>query len=55
MNKFLTGTLALLASGSVWADALTGDVEKQPLNISAIVMFLIFVVATLFITKWAAK
>ncbi len=55
MNKFLTGTLALLASGSVWADALTGDVEKQPLNISAIVMFLIFVGATLFITKWAAK
>ncbi len=55
MNKFLTGTLALLASGSVWADALTGEVEKQPLNISAIVMFLIFVGATLFITKWAAK
>ncbi|MDO4906809.1 cation acetate symporter [Neisseria sp.] len=55
MNKLLTGTLALLASGSVWADALTGEVEKQPLNISAIVMFLIFVGATLFITKWAAK
>ncbi|MBF0803389.1 MULTISPECIES: cation acetate symporter [unclassified Neisseria] len=55
MNKFLIGIPALLASGSVWADALTGDVEKQPLNISAIVMFLIFVGATLFITKWAAK
>lgn len=55
MNKFLVIMAALSVSGSVWADALTGDVEKQPLNISAIVMFLIFVGATLFITKWAAK
>ncbi|AIL32242.1 acetate permease [Basilea psittacipulmonis DSM 24701] len=38
-----------------FADALTGDVEKQALNISAIVMFFIFVAATLGVTYWAAK
>ena len=41
---------ALMASG-----AIEGAVEKQPLNISAIVMFLVFVGATLGITYWAAK
>ncbi|MDQ1263985.1 MAG: cation/acetate symporter [Campylobacterota bacterium] len=37
------------------ADAISGEVEKQALNMSAIVMFLIFVGATLGITYWAAK
>lgn len=37
------------------ADALTGNVEKQPLNLPAIVMFFIFVAATLYITYWASK
>lgn len=37
------------------APALSGAVEKQPLNITAVVMFLIFVAATLGITYWAAK
>ena len=36
-------------------EALTGAVEAQPLNVSAIVMFLIFVGGTLGITYWAAK
>ena len=40
----------LFASG-----ALEGEVEKQPLNMSAIVMFLLFVGGTLGITYWAAK
>ena len=40
--------LAIAAPG-----ALEG-VQKQPLNVSAIVMFMIFVLATLGITKWAA-
>ncbi|MBP6346095.1 cation acetate symporter [Neisseriaceae bacterium CLB008] len=54
MNKLLP--LALLGfSLPAWADALTGEVEKQPLNIAAIVMFFIFVAATLYITYWAAK
>lgn len=46
----LSGYVGLYAS-----EALGGAVEKQPLNMSAISMFLIFVVATLGITYWAAK
>lgn len=46
----------LLASAGIFAaEALTGAVDKQPLNMSAIIMFLIFVSATLGITYWAAK
>ncbi|MEA1920928.1 MAG: cation acetate symporter [Campylobacterota bacterium] len=37
------------------AGALEGEVEKQSLNMSAIVMFLLFVGGTLGITYWAAK
>lgn len=37
------------------ADALGGDVTRQPLNIQAIVMFVLFVGATLYITYWASK
>ncbi|MEQ1963414.1 cation/acetate symporter ActP [Xenorhabdus khoisanae] len=37
------------------ADAISGNVEKQPLNIQAIVMFMLFVGLTLFITYWASK
>jgi cation/acetate symporter len=50
------GTVALLA-GSSLALAAGGDlgqVDKQPTNWVAISMFALFVVATLFITKWAA-
>lgn len=35
--------------------SIEGDVAKQPLNTAAILMFLIFVGATLGITYWAAK
>ncbi len=48
--------LTLLAAGYAFAgDALGGEVEKQALNMSAIIIFLIFVGATLGITYWAAK
>lgn len=48
--------LALFMSAAAFAgEALSGAVEKQPLNMSAIIMFLIFVGATLGITYWAAK
>jgi cation/acetate symporter len=48
---FLSLTMAMLyASG-----AIEGAVEQQPLNMSAIVMFLLFVGGTLGITYWAAK
>lgn len=45
----LTFPLALFAA------AIQGDVAKQPVNSTAISMFLAFVVATLGITYWAAK
>lgn len=47
--------LALFSAAAFAGEALSGAVEKQPLNMSAITMFLIFVAATLGITYWAAK
>jgi cation/acetate symporter len=47
--------LALSASPVIAAGALSGAVEQRPLNWSAIVMFFIFVMLTLGITRWAAK
>lgn len=49
MNRILL--FLLLGSGAVFA----ADTQKSGLNVSAIVMFLIFVGATLGITYWAAK
>ncbi|MEJ4045855.1 cation/acetate symporter ActP [Erwinia sp. SLM-02] len=46
---------ALLPFGAQAADAITGAVERQPTNVEAIIMFLIFVAATLGITYWASK
>ncbi|MEG2885429.1 MAG: cation acetate symporter, partial [Acinetobacter sp.] len=48
-------SLAALPFSGHAADAITGAVERQPLNIQAIVMFVIFVGATLYITYWASK
>lgn len=58
LTRALTLSLAaslLAASFAAFAGpgAIEG-VEKQPVNVSAIAMFLVFVVATLGITKWAA-
>lgn len=47
--------ILLFASSSAFSDALTGDVERQPVNVQAIVMFLLFVGFTLYITYWASK
>ena len=46
----ILGTVAVFAAG-----AIEGEIEKQALNMSAIVMFLLFVGGTLGITYWAAK
>ena len=55
-NKFILSAALGLLPAQVWAaDAITGEVQKQATNWTAIVMFLLFVGATLFITKWAAK
>jgi cation/acetate symporter len=60
MRRILGYTMAallplLVALPAVAAEALTGEVERQALNIPAIVMFFAFVAATLGITKWAAS
>ena len=57
MIRRLLALLSVAAfAPSVWAaDALTGEVAKQPLNIPAILMFVAFVGATLYITYWASK
>lgn len=58
LRQYAPAALALtgmLASGvAMAAGAIEGEVEKQPLNYSAIAMFFIFVIATLGITYWAA-
>ncbi len=54
MKKIIFAFLALGVAAFA-AGALEGEVEKQPLNISAIIMFLVFVSGTLGITYWAAK
>ena len=40
---------------SVAADVIDGVARKQPVNFTAISMFVLFVVGTLFITYWASK
>jgi len=53
--KVLAGAAALLAAGvALAAGGDLGQVDKQPTNWVAISMFAVFVIATLFITKWAA-
>jgi len=45
----------LLGAAAFGAGALEGDIQKQPINVSAIAMFLVFVGGTLGVTYWAAK
>ncbi len=53
--KAFAGITALLVTGAALAaGADLGQVDKQPTNWVAISMFAVFVVGTLFITKWAA-
>ncbi|ENU99992.1 cation acetate symporter [Acinetobacter variabilis] len=47
--------LTLLSSAMAFAGPDLGAAEQQATNWHAIIMFVIFVGATLFITKWAAK
>ena len=53
--KVLLSIILFLTSSIAFSDALTGDVERQPINIQAIIMFLLFVGFTLYITYWASK
>lgn len=54
-GKSLLLLTGLVSTPLLAADALTGEVQRQPLNVSAIVMSVAFVAATLFITYWASK
>lgn len=53
--QVLIFTLSAGLASAANAEAISGEVHKQPLNLPAILMFLLFVVATLMITYWAAK
>ena len=61
MKRFLLSlaafsTAVLTASAAFAAgDAISGAVEKQPVNVTAIIMFLVFVAGTLGLTYWAAR
>ncbi|UXA34276.1 cation acetate symporter [Proteus terrae] len=56
MRKLLYAiSLFFLSSTIAYASAITEGGEKQPMNIQAIIMFLIFVGLTLYITYWASK
>ncbi|KTR47148.1 acetate permease [Pantoea ananatis] len=55
MRLMLWMLAALLPFSALATDAITGAVQKQAVNYQAIVMFVIFVGATLSITYWASK
>jgi len=55
MMKFMLPFLIIAPSILFASGTIDAEIKQQPLNISAIVMFLIFVGATLGITYWAAK
>ncbi|CAK0744920.1 acetate/glycolate:cation symporter [uncultured Gammaproteobacteria bacterium] len=50
-----TAVAAMMALPALAAPADLGGLEKQPLNTTAIVMFIAFVIFTLIITYWAAS
>ncbi len=56
MNARSLIAAALMAAAPLaLGDALTGEVQKQATNWTAIIMFVVFIVFTMGITKWAAK
>ena len=55
LRTLLFASCAAAASSAVAASGVLQEVQKQPINFTAIVMFLIFVVITLGITYWASS
>ena len=53
-TALILGSLLAVSLTAFAAGGAIEGVEKQPVNISAIAMFMVFVLATLGITKWAA-
>jgi cation/acetate symporter len=54
ITALIAGSLLAVSFAAFAGPGAIEGVEKQPVNVSAIAMFLVFVVATLGITKWAA-
>ena len=54
ITALVAGALLAASFAALAGPGAIEGVEKQPVNVSAIAMFLVFVVATLGITKWAA-
>jgi cation/acetate symporter len=54
MNFLISLSLFIFSFNTFAAGIDLGQLQKQPLNWTAIIMFGLFVLATLFITKWAA-
>ena len=46
---------AFVATNALATETINGPVEKQPINITAIIMFFVFVAGTLALTYWAAR
>ncbi|MBD9660587.1 MULTISPECIES: cation/acetate symporter ActP [Pantoea] len=55
MKRLLSIFLAVVPASVFAADAITGAVQRQATNYEAIIMFVVFVAATLGITYWASK
>ncbi|UDM18201.1 cation acetate symporter [Vogesella sp. XCS3] len=55
MKSTALASLSLLPAVAMAAGAIDGDVQKQATNWTAIIMFLLFVSGTLYITYWAAR
>jgi len=54
-HAIVAGGALLLSTAALAAGGDLGQAVKQPTNWTAIGMFVLFVIGTLFITKWAAK
>lgn len=54
-SRLLLALIALSNAPLALAEAVNGEVKRQPLNVEAIVMFVLFVGLTLYITYWASK
>lgn len=52
---FSIGILMSTSGWSLAADTINENVQQQPVNVTAIAMFLLFVLSTLVITYWAAR
>jgi cation/acetate symporter len=55
LHQFFGAAALALAAGAARAGDAIGEAQKQPLNVTAIAMFVAFVLMTLGITYWAAR